>query len=88
MISIEQYRVAVGLYNLRSHVSHSSKVSAFRVSVMPVLFIVAATCSLVVIGVILAGDVEVNPGPRCAVVDCCSINISSLHRFPLNTRDL
>jgi len=50
---------------------------------MPVVLVVAATVALVAFGVILEGDVECNPGPRRAAMDCH--NTSSLHHFPRNT---
>lgn len=81
MISLEQYRIVIGLYN---HVMSSRKKvclsSCSCVCVMPVLLIMAATVALIAFGVVLAGDVERNPGPRCAAVDCH--NARSLHRFP------
>jgi len=50
---------------------------------MPVVLAVAATVASVAFGVILESDVECNPGPRRAAMDCH--NTRSLHHFPRNT---
>jgi len=62
MTSLEQYRVIIGLHNLRHH-NHVGLSSGWNVvCVLPVLFVTAALC-FVDVTVVLAGHVERNPGP-------------------------
>jgi len=77
MISLEQYRVVIGLHNLRHH-NHVRLSSGKKVvCVLPVLL---AVICFVAVTVVLAGDVERNPGPRCIVLNCR--HDTNLHRFP------
>ena len=68
MITIEQWRSAIGKKKLRNQLSDSSFLTDFKLTFLFVLFLVSLVLKLnigliIFLKLLTAGDVELNPGP-------------------------
>ena len=78
-ICLTQYRIVIGYFNRCKFITSSSSVviSRFITNIFAILFLTG-------IYLLLAGDVESNPGPpKCKNLRICHVNIRSLSRSKL-----
>ena len=63
MIDLQQYRVVVGIFNLKVHICCPSKCKWSSNNLYRSVFITGIMIVLYLL-ILLSGDVEVNPGPK------------------------